>query len=353
MLFVVKVGTSSLVDDSGAIRSVVAHQIAQQIHKLRTQGHQVVLVSSGAIAAGMPSLGFESRPTDVETLQALAAVGQTRLMQMWEAAFLEHSVVVGQVLLAGNDFVHRRQYVQARSTLLRLLGLGVVPIINENDAVVSEEIRFGDNDRMAALVAQLVDAKLLVLLTDQAGVFTSNPRVDDSAVLIEEIRALDSHLSADTSSSGSSLGSGGMASKLTAARMAAWGGVDSVIADARRPEVLVAVAGGAAVGTHVRASERRLNSRKLWIAFAVASRGSITVDPGAAEALRSRGGSLLSVGVATSSGGFLSGDAVEIFDDSGQLVGKGLSRIDATVLSSADRSDRGTLVVHRDDLVVF
>ncbi len=300
MRVVVKIGTSSLTDDNGVIAVEAVEKLAHEVAALREAGTEVVVVSSGAVASGLPALGIEAarRPRDARTLQAVSAVGQAHLMATWSGALGAHGLVVGQVLLAPLDFMVRSQYLQARGTLDRLLELGVVPVVNENDAVADDEIRFGDNDRIAALVAGLVGAEVLVLLTDTPGLMDADPRLSDSATLIEEIVEVDQELESVAGSAGTARGSGGMASKLAAAKMASWSGVRAVIAAAERPGVLVeAVRDDPGVGTVVRPREHRLSARKLWIAFALPSSGRVAIDGGAVEALRGGGRSLLAAGV--------------------------------------------------------
>jgi glutamate 5-kinase len=362
MRVVVKIGTSSITDDRGAVDEAAVAKLCSEAARLRGAGHVVVLVTSGAIAAGLPAVGITGeRPKDAVTLQAVSAVGQTRLMRVYEQAFATHDLVAGQVLIAPYDFVVRQQYLHARATLQRLLELGVVPIVNENDAIADDEIRFGDNDRLAALVAHLVSADLLVLLTDAPGLLTADPRLDSSASLIEEILEVDHELEAMAGAAGSVRGSGGMASKLAAAKIAAWSGVRAVIAQASREGVLDdAVAGVPGAGTVIRPKPRRLPARKLWIAFAVGSSGTVVVDDGARTALLDRGVSLLPAGVREVVGAFAPDEAVEIAGLDGKVFAKGLVRIGAAELSSlagrrtADLPD-GTPheVVHRDDLVVL
>ncbi len=360
---VVKVGSSSLTDGSGTIRDQAIGGIADQVAVLRERGHRVLIVSSGAIAAGLPELGLggDKRPRDSLTLQAASAVGQTNLMRVWKEQFGRHRLVVGQVLLAPFDFWVRRQYLHARGTIGRLLDLGVVPVINENDAIADDEIRFGDNDRIAALVAHLVEADLLVLLTDTPGVFTSDPRRDASASLIDEIVEFDHQIQTQATGSGSGVGSGGMATKLAAARIASWSGVRSVIASADRPAVIVdAVAGAPGVGTVVQPREQRLSRRRLWIAFAVGSSGVVTVDDGARRALVEQGRSLLPAGVRSVSGDFSSGDAVEVAGTDGVVFAKGLVSCAADELRAVagrrtDQLPEGSRAetIHRDDLVML
>ena len=253
MIIVAKVGTSSITDEAGEISGTAVAKFCREVATLRQAGHRVVMVTSGAIAAGLPALGFDAtRPRDAVTLQAVSAVGQSRLMRVYDVALAEGGLIGGQVLLAPLDFMVRQQYLHARSTLTRLLELGVVPVVNENDAIADDEIRFGDNDRLAALVAHLISADMVVLLTDQAGLLTGDPRFDAEASLIEEIVEVDQTLEDMAGGAGSERGSGGMASKLAAAKIAAWSGVKAVIANADRADVLTeAVAGVPGVGTVV------------------------------------------------------------------------------------------------------
>ena len=362
MIVVVKVGTSSITDEVGQIDTAAIDKLCTEVAGLRGSKHRVVIVSSGAISAGLPALGLTGkRPTDLATLQAVSAVGQHRLMRVYDDVLGRHGLIAGQVLLAPLDFVHRSQYLHARQTLTRLLDLGVVPVVNENDAVADDEIRFGDNDRLAALVAHLVSADLLVLLTDTAGLFTADPRLDAEASLIDEIVEIDHQLERAAGGRGSERGSGGMASKLAAAKMAAWSGVRVVIAAADRPGVLDgALAGGAGIGTVVRPRERRLSARKLWIAFAVGSSGSLRVDDGARAALMERGRSLLHAGVVAVEGRFDAEDAVEIAGPDGVVFAKGLVRASSSQLQSWAGKRSADLpaevpheVVHRDDLVML
>jgi glutamate 5-kinase len=367
VLVVAKFGSSSLTDEHGRVQAEAVAAGAAGVARLRAEGHRVVVVSSGAIAAGLPALGLPApgpggpAAHDVLTLQAVAAVGQHRIVRVWDEQLSGHGLVAGQVLLAPFDFVNRSQYLHARQTLVRLLDLGVVPIVNENDTVADDEIRFGDNDRLAALVAHLVAADVLVLLTDTPGLLTADPRLDDGASLIEEIVEVDAALEAMAGAGGSGRGSGGMASKLAAAKIAAWSGVRSVIAAASRPDVLVdAVAGVAGVGTVVRPHDRRLPARKLWIAFAVGKSGTVVVDDGARRALVERHVSLLPAGVVGVEGSFEADQAVEIATSDGRVFAKGLARHrSATVAAWAGLRtselppDATPVIVHRDDLVVL
>jgi glutamate 5-kinase len=361
VIVVAKIGTSSITDEEGHIDEAAVAKFCGEVAALRHIGHRVVMVTSGAIAAGLPVLGSTVRRShDAATLQAVSAVGQGRLMRVYDAALGDLGLVGGQVLLVPHDFMVRTQYLHARSTLGRLLDLGVIPVVNENDAIADDEIRFGDNDRLAALVAHLVKADLLVLLTDQPGLLTADPRFDAQASLIEEIVEVDQSLEALAGGSGDR-GSGGMASKLAAAKISAWSGVRAVIAQADRQNVLVdAVQGVNGVGTVVLPHRRRLNARKLWIAFAVGSSGTIVVDDGARRALLERGVSLLPAGITAVKGGFDSDDAVEIAGPDGTVFAKGLCRLDSSALGQVMGLRTAQLpegvpheVVHRDDLVVL
>ncbi len=360
---VVKIGTSSLTDEEGLIKRAAIQKLAGEVAAAKAAGWHVVVVTSGAIAAGLPDLGLggDNRPTDAVTLQAVSAVGQIELLREYRDAFSAHAILPGQVLLAPLDFSVRAQYLQARGTLNRLLELGVVPVVNENDAIADDEIRFGDNDRIAALVGQLVGADLLVLLTDTDGVLTADPRLDANASLIEEIVEFDHAVEALAGGAGSVRGSGGMASKLAAAKIASWAGFPTVIAAAERPDVLhEALVGTPGMGTVVRERGTGLNAWRLWIAFALKSEGQIVVDAGARNALESAGRSLLAAGVVSAAGRFVAGDAVEIVDADGVVFAKGLARASRDDVSAwaGQRSDQlphgaPSVLVHRDDLVLL
>ena len=353
-MVVLKLGSSSV-----AVETI--GRLCTEIAAVRAQGHTVVVVSSGAIAAGWAELGQgQPRPNDPAVLQAVSAVGQHRLMRTWQDGLDPHGILAGQVLLAPLDFGHRTQYLHARGTLGHLVDLGVVPVVNENDATSDEEIRFGDNDRLAALVAHLVQADLLLLLTDARGLLTGDPRHFAEASLIEEVVEIDHQLEVMAGGPGSAMGSGGMASKLAAAKMATWSGVGTVIADAARPGVVQAAVGGElGVGTFFRPRPERLSARKLWIAFALGASGRLVVDAGAQRALAQGGRSLLPAGVVSVEGAFGPDDAVEIAGPDGTVFAKGLVRLAAARAAEwAGRrtdqlpEDMSHLVVHRDDLVL-
>lgn len=347
---VVKIGTTSVTDAYGGVAHDVLESLASDVVVLREQGWSVVVVTSGAITAGWADVGEgRARPTDSTILQAVSAVGQPLLMDAWRRAFGTHGVAVGQVLLAPLDFSHRGQYLHARSTLAALDSLGVVAVVNENDAVADEEIRFGDNDRLAALVANLVTASHLVLLTDTPGLLTADPRLDPSATLIDVVTSIDAHLETVAGASRSGVGSGGMASKVAAARMATWSGVTTVIAPAREATPLLrSLSGAHDFGTTFEPRAERLSARKAWIAFAVASSGVVRINQGALQALENHGRSLLRVGVESFAGDFAEGDAVEVQGPHGDVVAKGLVRVNAESFHDGD-----DIIVHRDDLVLL
>ena len=358
---IVKIGTSSLTDDRGVISVAMIASVCRQIADLRRSGRDVVLVSSGAVAAGVAALDLAARPSDVQTLQALAAVGQSRLMEVYNTEFHTVGLVAAQVLLVPNDFVDRQQYLHARSTLERLLELGCVPVVNENDTIAADEIRFGDNDRIAALLSHLLRADVLVLLTDIDGLYTADPRRDPTASLVAEVSAGDPLLSVSAGVTGTNRGSGGMASKMAAARIASASGVRTVIARATIDDVVRrAVDRHDLVGTTFLGSDRQYSARQLWLAYASDVTGSVVIDAGAERALVSGNGSLLPAGVVDVRGTFEEVDTVEVVNESGHLVARGA----ATMTSDQARSSRGRrtseldeswprVVIHRDDMVVF
>jgi len=359
-LVIVKIGTSSLTDARGVIDRSMIRSICTQIAGLRASGDDVVLVTSAAVSAGVSALGLPERPADMRTLQALAAVGQSRLMEVYNAEFAALGIVAAQVLLVPHDFVDRRQYLHARETLERLLELGCVPVVNENDAIANDEIRFGDNDRIAALLSHLLRAEVLVLLTDTDGLYTSDPRRDPDARLVDDVRPGDPLMSVAAGESSSNRGSGGMASKLSAARIAAWSGTRAVIARADAESVVARAVAGERVGTTFHGADRNLSSRQLWIAYASEIRGRVTVDAGAASALARGTVSLLPAGLLRVEGDFEAGDTIDVVDPAGSVVARGLAVMSAEQASaargrrSADLADGGpTVVVHRDGLVLL
>jgi glutamate 5-kinase len=360
MRVVAKIGTASITDDRGVISTDAVAKLSDEVAALRGEGHEVVVVSSGAVAAGVAALGLAARPTDIQTLQAISAAGQSRLVEAYNRELARHGLVGAQVLLDPHDFVDRTQYLHARSTIERLLELGCIPVVNENDAIANDELRYGDNDRLAALLANSIGADVLVLLTDMDGVYTADPRRDPTATLIPLVQVGDPLLAVRAEAGGSGRGSGGMASKLTAARMASWSGIRSVIARAARPDVLAGAVSAELVGTTFEAHDRTLSARKLWIAFASEVMGAIEVDGGAERALTDRPNSLLPAGVVAVRGTFAEGDTVDIVGPHGRAFARGLAAVDGAVARAVVGLRTGDLpdgvnheVVHRDDLVVL
>jgi glutamate 5-kinase len=350
---VVKIGTKSITAGEGGRFSSVARQVAA----LRAEGRQVVLVSSGAIALGFPRLGLKSRPSQMAELQASAAAGQSRLMHAYEDAFAPHRIEVAQVLLTHDGISDRNMYLNARAALDALLAHGCVPVINENDTIAVDEIRFGDNDQLAAMVATLVGADLLVLLTDVEGL------LDGAGTRIPLVREVDEVRSLVRPHQGGGLSLGGMESKLESARRASLRGLPVVIADARDPNVLPSLLAGADVGTLVMPKGSPLASRKHWIAFTLKARATLIIDEGAVRAVCERNGSLLPAGVRDVRGEFNAGDPVSIQALDGREVARGLARygsldlariagLQASESAGALGHDAGDAVVHRDDLVV-
>ena len=360
--WVVKVGSALLTDDGQGLDIKLIQLLAEQIVALRRQGIEVLLVSSGSVAAGMQKLGMRSRPERVNELQAAAAVGQASLVRHYEEAFAPFDVSIAQVLLTHADIANRGRYLNARSALCTLLKLGVLAVINENDTVATEEICFGDNDNLAALVANLVEADLLVILTDQDGLFTVNPRTDDKAKLVNEAAADDPSLLA-MASGGHRLGRGGMVTKLTAARNASRSGASTIIANGREERILPRLYQGETIGTLLVANQR-LASRKQWMAGQMRIKGQVMIDPGACKVLKKKGSSLLPVGVTAVSGDFNRGELISCIDDAGREVARGLSNYSAAESEQlrGQSSDKisGILgyrgddeLIHRDNLVLL
>jgi len=365
-LVVAKVGSSTLLKADGSLNKRYMADLCRQICTLLAEGTQVVLVSSGAVAAGMERLGLAERPKDVPGLQACAAAGQAALIETYAETFQDQGVTCAQVLLTREDTARRESYLNARNTFERLLGLGCVPIVNENDTISVEEFAFGDNDSLGAIVASLVDASLYVILSDVAGLYTANPQTDPSATLIPRVTRVDDEIMRMASGTGSAVGTGGMTTKLRAARAMLAAGTQMVVAAGKRTDVLLDVAHGASVGTRFvpeRAASRE-SARKLWIGLAGVTRGRLVVDGGAARALVRDGASLLPVGVRSVEGSFGEGDIVDVTDEQGRLLGRGavryasedLDKVRGLKLEVVERfypDHAGQAAIHRDDLLVF
>jgi len=359
---VVKVGSSLVTNEGRGLDLAAVAQWAAQIAALHAQGKQVVLVSSGAIAEGMARLGWARRPNTMHELQAAAAVGQMGLAQAYEAAFAGHGLRTAQILLTHEDLSDRRRYLNARSTLYTLLDLGVVPIVNENDTVVTDEIRLGDNDTLGALVTNLIEAEALVILTDQSGLYSADPRKDPSAELISTAQAGDPALEAMAGGAGSGIGTGGMLTKVLAARRAANSGGSTVIASGREPDVLLRLAGGERIGTELRALLPVRSARQRWLVNQLRLRGRVMLDKGAVQALTQGHKSLLPIGVIAVEGEFERGDVVACIDEHGVECGRGLINYSASDARRIMRQPSGkiadilgsmsdTELIHRDNMV--
>ena len=360
---VVKVGSSLVTNEGRGLDEVAIGEWCRQMSILVRSGREVIMVSSGAIAEGMKRLGWSSRPHEIHELQAAAAVGQMGLAQMYETKLRENGLGSAQVLLTHADLADRERYLNARSTLLTLLKLGVVPVINENDTVVNDEIKFGDNDTLGALVANLVEADALVILTDQKGLFTSDPRKAVGAAFVHEAKAGDPALEAMAGGAGSSLGRGGMITKILAAKRAAGSGASTVIAWGREKNVLVRLTQGESIGTLLIAQTQKTQARKQWIADHLQMRGSVMVDDGAVAKVRDEGKSLLPIGMVSVEGDFSRGDVIAIRDSHGAEMARGLANYasaEARLICRRPSNEFKKLLgyaaepemVHRDNLVL-
>ena len=359
--WVIKIGSAVLTDNGQGLNKAFIERLAQSVIALRADGAEVIIVSSGAVAAGLARLNMTMRPSALDQLQAAAAVGQSSLVQAYEAAFAPSGDLCAQILLSHDDVRSRERYLNARATLQTLLSQGVIPIVNENDTVVTDEIRFGDNDTLAALVANLIDADLLVMLTDQAGLFNTDPRATPDAQLITEADAHDTTLDKMVSE-GTALGRGGMISKLRAARLAARSGTLAIIADGREPETVRALKRGVSVGTLLTTDKQPQPARKQWLASLLYPKGAVTLDDGAVRGISDLGRSLLPVGVVDVSGDFVRGDLVRCLDAEGQEIARGLcnySAVEARKLLGRTSTEIESILgfggdeelIHRDNLI--
>jgi glutamate 5-kinase len=360
---VVKVGSSLVTNEGRGLDEGAIGEWCRQMALLSAQGKEVVMVSSGAIAEGMKRLGWTTRPSEVPALQAAAAVGQMGLAQMYETKLRENGMGSAQVLLTHADLADRERYLNARSTLLTLLQHRVLPVINENDTVVNDEIKFGDNDTLGALVANLIEADLLVILTDQKGLYTADPRKDPSATFVHEASAGDPTLETMAGGAGSSIGRGGMITKILAAKRAAGSGASTVIAWGREPDALLRLCQGDNMGTLLVAQTAKQQARKQWMADHLQLRGSVTVDAGAAHKVLTEGKSLLPIGMTGVSGDFSRGDVIAIRDQQGAEIARGLANYasaEARLLCRKPSHDYEALLgytaepemVHRDNLIL-
>ncbi|NBU19593.1 MAG: glutamate 5-kinase [Betaproteobacteria bacterium] len=360
---VVKVGSSLVTNEGRGLDEQAIGEWCRQLSALVREGRELIMVSSGAIAEGMKRLGWQQRPKALNELQAAAAVGQMGLAQMYETQLRHNGLGSAQVLLTHADLADRERYLNARSTLLTLLSHGVLPVINENDTVVNDEIKFGDNDTLGALVANLVEADALIILTDQRGLYSADPRVDPSATFVHTARAGDAQLEAMAGGAGSSIGKGGMITKILAAKRAAGSGASTVIAWGRERDVLLRLAKGEAIGTLLVAPTQKQQARKQWMADHLQLRGSITVDKGAVDKVRKEGKSLLPIGMVAVEGEFSRGEVIAILDPQGLEIARGLANYASAEARLICRKPSGDIeanlgyvaepeMVHRDNLVL-
>jgi len=360
---VVKVGSSLVTNDGRGLDEQAIGEWCRQMACLVRDGREVIMVSSGAIAEGMKRLGWSTRPTAIQELQAAAAVGQMGLAQMYETKLRANDLGSAQVLLTHADLADRERYLNARSTLLTLLKLGVVPVINENDTVVNDEIKFGDNDTLGALVANLVEADALVILTDQKGLFTADPRKDPAAQFVHEAKAGDPALELMAGGAGSSIGRGGMITKILAAKRAAGSGASTVIAWGREPDALIRLTQGDSIGTLLVAQTQKNQARKQWMADHLQMRGAVVVDAGAAIKVRDEGKSLLPIGMVLVEGDFSRGDVIAVRDGTGNEIARGLANYSSAEARLLCRKPSGEFekllgyaaepeMLHRDNLVL-
>lgn len=365
-IVVVKVGSSTLVDEQGAPDRTFIAELCEQVVALRELGKKVVVVSSGAAAAGMERLGFKRRPTDMPSLQACAACGQAALTEVYANVLAKRGIACGQVLLTRRDVVDREGYLNARNTMERLLELGVVPVVNENDTVSVAEFAFGDNDMLGAIVATLIGADLYVILSDIDGLYTANPTIDPEARLLPRVERIDEGIMAMAGGAGSAVGTGGMLTKLRAARALLAAGIPTVICKGRVPHILEQVAQGESVGTRFEApyGQTRENPRKFWIGLAEVPRGTLMLDEGACAAVIKRGASVLPVGVIATEGTYAAGDVVNVVTPQNTLIGRGTVRYSSDemvrvrglkldVIARFMPEKDGQPAIHRDELLVF
>ncbi|MCH3968257.1 MAG: glutamate 5-kinase [Atopobiaceae bacterium] len=365
-LVVVKVGSNILTGADGALDRSFVSGLCDQVASLEHSGRRVIVVSSGAVAAGMERLGMSARPLDLPGIQACSAAGQAALIETYAKGLATHGLTCGQVLFCRRDVVDREGYLNARNTLDRLLELGVVPIVNENDTVATGELTFGDNDMLGAIVSTLVGASLYVILSDVDGLHECDPRLDPASPLIRRVESVDRSIMSMAGGSGSAVGTGGMASKVRAGRAMLAAGVPMVICQGRHPSALVGAVSGQMMGTRFEGSSgnSREGARKLWIGLAGVSQGSVVIDEGAERALEEDGASLLPVGVVGVSGEFSSGDVVSVVDRAGMLLARGVVRYSSAELMRVRGLSTDVIVrfypdkaetpcIHRDELLVF
>ena len=362
---VVKIGSSSLTSQNGGLDIANMKKFTGEVSAVASSGIEVIIVTSGAIAAGLKYLNIVHRPKDINALQAAASVGQVELMRTYSTLFYRNQLKIGQILLTHEDTTRRQQYLNIKNTIESLIKLGVIPIINENDSVATDEIKFGDNDRLAALVSTLIEADILIILSDIDGMYDKNPRTNSNARLISQVNNISEDIEEVAGGIGSTYGSGGMVTKIKAARVCSFSGIGMIIANSRQSNVLKKIINGENIGTFfVPQTLKKVKSVKKWIAFGVRTRGSIVIDRGAEEAIVSRGKSILPVGVLEVSGKFNKGDTLKVFSVDGKLVAKGISSFsNEDIFKIKGKNEKQILaefdssmcreIIHRNSLIVF
>lgn len=362
--FVIKIGSNILSHEVSGLDTDIIRGLAENIANISSMGYEVVIVSSGAVAAGMKKLGLKSKPRDIRLKQAAAAVGQSTLMWAYEKAFAEYKHKVAQILLTREDFSDRKKYINSKNTIITLLSYGIVPVINENDTVTTDEIKFGDNDNLAALVAILIEAERLVILSDVDGLYQKNPIVCPTAQLIPYVEEITSDIENIAGGPGSAVGTGGMYSKILAAQKATSHGIAVNIINGKKPELLISIVEGKKSGTFFSPCKEKFSHKKGWIAYSSRPKGSISIDDGAVRAIRERGKSLLPTGIMDIEGNFEVGDSVNCLNSEGKRVAKGLINYSSSDIKKIMRKKTSEIekilgykysdeAIHRDNMVVF
>jgi glutamate 5-kinase len=362
--FVIKIGSNILSSELRGLDTDIIRSLAKHISQISSMGYEVVIVSSGAVAAGMKKLGLKSKPKDIRLKQAAAAIGQSSLMWAYEKAFAEYDHKVAQILLTREDFSDRKKYINSKNTIITLLSYGIIPVINENDTIVTDEIKFGDNDNLASLVAIQVEAERLVILSDVDGLYDEDPRVNSNARLIPRVEEITSDIEKIAGGTGSAVGTGGMYSKILAAKKATAHGIAVIITSGKKPELLRSIVEGEEIGTFFKPSKEKISHRKGWIAYSSRSKGSVTLDEGAIKAIIEMGKSLLPSGIIHIEGNFEVGDSVNCLNAEGKRVAKGLINYSSSDMKKIMRRKtteiEGILgykysdeAIHRDNMVIL
>lgn len=362
---VIKIGSSSLTSKAGGLDKVSMKRFVNEVSSLIKRGMEVIIVTSGAIAAGLENLNIKKKPEDITLLQAAASIGQVELMRLYSDLFLTSGLKIGQILLTHEDTTRRKQYLNIKNTIKKLIGLNIVPVINENDSVAVDEIKFGDNDELAALVAILAESDILIILTDIDGMYDKNPRIYSDAKLISYIDKINEDIEKAAGGIGSTYGIGGMESKIKAAKICSFSGIKTIIANSRRKNILNKIIAGEDVGTFFAPQTvKKVKSIKKWIAFGMKTKGGIVIDRGAEEAVLNKGKSILAVGVVKVDGKFNKGDTLKVFSLDSKLIAKGISNFSSEDIEKIKGKNRDKIlsefdtsmcseVIHRDCLVVF